>query len=211
MKQARNSKGKKRTGRRGNPASGNAMTLPPFIPTIQTSHRFRFVNGANGGSFSISDVMLFRLLEVAATATTAFNIIQAWRLKRVEIWSNPPALGAPPTTCSVEWNGDNAPSIAVSDTTMGVRPAHVSCRPPPQSLAQWWHASGLDVDATTQFSLFLPIDSVVDVVLDLRFKDTEAPTAGEAPGAATAGQLYGNYLDSKASGKLLPVGYTVLP
>lgn len=191
---------------------GNALAPPPFVPTVKASHRFRFSNGANNGSFAITDHMLSNLLCYATSTTTSVRLIQAYRMRRVEMWANPPALGSAPTTCSVEWNGDNAPSTVVSDTTMGVRPAHVSSVPPAQSLARWWHAPGSDVDDTvTQFTISLPADSIVDVILDLRFVETEAPSSGDTTTGASLGQIYGDYLDGRTSGKLAPVGYVALP
>jgi hypothetical protein len=61
------------------------------------------------------------------------------------------------------------------------------------------------------FALTVPANTVIDVRMDLRLVEAEAPTAGDVPTGATLGQLYGNYLDGLSSGKLTPVGYTVLP
>jgi hypothetical protein len=198
--------------RRRSPVKGSSGNRPPqFSPTLKFGHRFRFTSGTNAGTFIIERENLLDLYCMAATASTAFRIIEGIRLKSVEIWTNPVALGQPPTTCSVEWVGTNGPSTVHSDTGMGVQPAHVFSRPPPRSSDQWWSMSGSN-EADPLFTLVLPADSVIDVICDVRLVELEAATAVTAePTGATAGTIYGNYLDGLTSGKLTPVGLTVIP
>jgi hypothetical protein len=59
--------------------------------------------------------------------------------------------------------------------------------------------------------LAIQANSVIDITLELRFVETESPTAGDVPTGATIGQLYGDYLDGLTSGKLAPEGYIALP
>jgi hypothetical protein len=61
------------------------------------------------------------------------------------------------------------------------------------------------------FELVLPANCVIDVTVELRFVEAEAPTAGDVPAGAVLGTLYGDYLDGIGSGKLSPVGYNVIP
>jgi hypothetical protein len=61
------------------------------------------------------------------------------------------------------------------------------------------------------FSLSAPPSTIIDVVVDLRFVEQEAPTVGDYPTGATLGQVYGDYLDGIITGNFAPVGYTVLP
>jgi len=191
---------------------GSAGNRPPaFMPTLKVKHKFRFTSGGNAGTFTIERENLLDLYVMAATAATAFRIIEGIRLKSVEIWTNPVALGQAPSTCSVEWVGTNGPSTVISDTGMGVLPAHVFARPPPRSSDQWWSMSGNN-ETDPLFTLVLPINSVIDVVCDLRLVELEAATpVTVAPTGATAGTVYGNFLDGLTSGKLTPVGLTVLP
>jgi len=197
---------------RGLGGGGRASSLqpPPFVPTMSLSHRFRYVNGANTGAFSITRGNMLNQILVATSAVTTVRLLQAVRLKSVEVWANPSALGAAPTTIEFEWLGENAPSTLVSDTGMGVRPAHVYSSPPPSSSNRWWSISGSS-ESDVLFSLLLPADCVIDVMTELRFVETEGPTAGEIPAGAGLGVIYGDYLDGLASGKLAPIGYTVLP
>jgi hypothetical protein len=183
---------------------------PPFVPTVSLFHKFRFSNGGNNGTYIITRAQMLNLLLVAPTTVTSVRLFQAIRLRKVEIWANPTALGSTPSTVSMEWLGENSPSTVISDTTMGVRPAHISSKPPARSSAQWWSLSAFN-ETDVLFTLILPAQCIIDVSVDLRYVEQEAPTAGDIPVAATAGQVYGDYLDGIATSKLAPVGFTTLP
>jgi len=152
---------------------------------------------------------LLNLVVVATTAVTSSRIIEAVRLKSVELWTNPPALGSAPMTCSVEWIGSNAPSTIISDTTMGVLPAHVLAKPPPNSSNRWWSMSGTD-EADPLFTLVVPSQTVCDVRVNLRLVDSEAPVAGDVPAGATVGQVYYDFLDG-IGGQWNPISVSQLP
>jgi hypothetical protein len=158
----------------------------------------------------VSRLNLLNLLQTAITAITTVRAIEAIKLRRVSMWSNPTALGTAPTTVACEWVGSNAPSTFVSDTSMGVLPGHVTTVPPIASSNQWWSMSGQD-EGDPLFALTFPADTIIDIEVDVRLVENEAPTAGEIPAGATIGKLYGSYLDGLASGLLSPIGYTVLP
>lgn len=201
----------RKTGKRGRKGFGASMGhIPPFTPTIKFSHKFRYVNGTNAGSYTITRMNLLNQVLVATGATDAVRIFEAVRLRMVEIWANPTALGSAPTTCSLEWLGMFGPSTVVSDTTMGVSPAHVRTSPPRASSDQWWSMSGFN-ESDSLFTMVLPADCVIEVILDVRLVEQESPTLGDPVTGATPGQLYGDYLDGSSSGKLAPVGFTVLP
>jgi hypothetical protein len=183
---------------------------PPFVPTVSLFHKFRFSNGGNSGTYTIARQQLLNLLLVAQTTVLSVRLFQAIRLRKVEIWANPTALGSTPSTVSIEWLGENSPSTVISDTTMGVRPAHISSKPPARSSAQWWSLNAFN-EYDVLFILTLPAQCIIDVSVDLRYVEQEAPTLGDVPAGATAGQVYGDYLDGIATSKLAPVGFIALP
>ncbi len=199
-------------GNSGARPRGSGERPPQIATTVKSKHRFRFTSGTNVGSFAITRLRLLELLQVAKTATTATRIINAARVRSVELWGEPPALGAAQTSVSVEWVGTNAPSVLHSDTTMGVRPAHVFSVPPAGSSSQWWSITGSG-ETDQLFIINIGTGSsnvIIDVVVDLRFVDNEAAIATSVnPAAATAGTLYYNYLDGFTSAKLAPIGGTV--
>jgi hypothetical protein len=190
--------------------SGNAVRPPQFQPTCKFNHKFRFLCTA-GGTVTVTRANLLNLLCVATSPTAADRIIEAIRLRSIEIWSSPPALGSAPLSVSVEWVGSNAPSIINSDTSMGVLPAHVRTTPPPRSSDEWWSMSGTD-ETDPLFTLILPVQSIVDVRVAVRLIDNEPQqTTSEILAGATLGRVYYDYLDGISSGLLLPVGGTVVP
>jgi len=189
---------------------GGGIQPPPFVPTVSLSHRFRFTSGTNTGVFTITRASLLNLLVVATSATTSVRLLEAIRLRGVEIWTNPSALGAAPSNLQLEWLGENGPSTVISNISMGVRPAHIRTQPPPRSSAQWWSMSGQQ-ESDNLFVITVGANSVIDLTVDMRFVEQEAPVAGETPAGATLGQLYGDYLDGVISAKLLPIGLNALP
>jgi len=206
-------RGSRRGGRTralGGGGGRSALQPPPFVPTMALSHKFRFTSGGQSGTFSITRGKLLNLVVLATSTTATVRLFEAVRLKNVEVWANPSALGSAPVIAAIEWLGENSPSTVISDTSMGVRPAHVSSAPPPSASNRWWCISGTS-ESDVMFSLTVPTESVIDVTLELRLVEQEAPTQGEAPTAATAGQVYGDYLDGMATSSLAPVGYIVLP
>jgi hypothetical protein len=187
-----------------------SIRVPQYVPTISLSHKFRFNSGSNTGGFSITRKNLLNLLLVATSATTTARLIEGVRLRLVEMWTNPVALGASPTSLQLEWFGENSPSTLISDVSMGVNPAHVRAEPPTSSSNQWWSMSG-NQETDPLFSISVPANTIIDVAVELRLVESETPTAGDVPAGATLGQLYGDYLDGLPSGKLAPDGYTALP
>jgi len=212
MKRKR-SRTSRRRPRKNSAGRGSALNPPPFRPTMKVNHKFRFVNDANG-SYTITRANLLNFIVIADTTTATSRIIEAIRLKKVEMWTNAAvSAAAAVNTCSLEWVGSNSPSTVVSDTSMGVRPAHIVAVPPPSSSNRWWSMSGTD-ESDDLFILTTPNStySVVDVSVEIRIVETEAPTSGPTAAGATAGGLYAATLDGNGvSGTFLPVGYTVIP
>jgi hypothetical protein len=184
--------------------------IPPFTPTLRTTHKFRFVNGANNGTYTITRAQLLNLVLYTPTTSTSVRLFEAVRLVGLEMWSSPAALGSQASQLSLEWLGENGPSTIVSDTSIGVSPAHIRSSPPSRSSCEWWSMSGQQ-EADDLFVLVIPVNTTIDVTMALRFVENEAPTEGDAPTGATVGRLYGDYLDGLVSGMLAPVGYIALP
>lgn len=200
-------RGRSRISRGG---GGSNVQPPAFRPTLSLTHKFRFVATNASGGISITRKNLLNLIQMATSASTTVRILEGVRLKSVEMWGQPTALGAAPVTLEIEWIGENSPSTVVSDTSMGVRPAHVRSRPPASSSNRWWSLSG-NQETDPLFNMSYPANTYVDVIADLRFVEQEGPTAGDVPAGAVLGTLYGNYLDGITTGLLAPVGYNVLP
>lgn len=206
-KRKRNTKQRRTRSRQGFGALGH---IPPFVPTISLSHKFRFTNGSNSGVYTVTRAQMLNLLLYTPTAVTSVRLIEAIRLTAVEIWSNPAALGSASTSLTLEWLGENGPSTVMSDIAVGVTPAHIRTSPPRDSSCRWWSMSGFQ-ETDDLFTLSLPVNCTIDVSVEMRLVEQESPTAGDIPAGASIGQLYGDYLDGLASAKLAPSGYTALP
>jgi len=121
------------------------------------------------------------------------------------MWSPPASQGAS-ATCSIEWAGyQNSPAIEYSDTTISVsQPAHISCRPPPLSLAAFWQVTG----TTPLAQIIAPSGTIIDVVLSLILYDDDANITQATSSVSTAGILglvYYLSLDSNATHRFVPV------
>jgi hypothetical protein len=194
--------------------SPGVLSPPKFVPTISLGHKFRFTTGTNSVVFQgITRAMLLNLYTMATGTTVQNRILTAVKIKRVSVWGGVPALGGAPTSIEVEWLGSNAPSTIHTDSSMGVRPSFVTTVPPRDSSDRWWSISGQN-ETEVLLVLTIPAGSIIDLDLSIRLADNEAAVLAESgtAAAATAGEVYWNYLDGFASKKLMPAGgVTVLP
>jgi hypothetical protein len=158
---------------------------------------------------TIADLLL--AICSATTSTAIVGLIQAFRIKKVEVWGpvpTPPALstvtmlwgGAAPDTVGLSMNGK-----LISDTSMGsTQPPHLKASPDPASWAGDWVAT---VDSTEPVITFsLPTNSIVDITFEFTLATTRSsPSTRNVTnlnGNAIGDILYG-YL---ATGALMPVG-----
>jgi len=175
---------------------------------VETKHQFRFVSNS-GTSSDITDQLIITAAGVMASTTTVGNALsRSVKVNKIEIWSPPASQGAA-ATCSILFpSANNSPSREFSDTTVSVSsPAHVSCSPPPNSLAGFWQ-QGVGV---TMFTLVAPAGSIIDLWVSLVQHDGTG--AGSATlVAATVGRVYYCSLDSatSAGSKYTPVSLASL-
>jgi hypothetical protein len=184
----------------------SALIPPQFVPTLALAHKFRFID-STGGSYTITRASLLNLIVTATSAITTVRSLEAVRLISVRMWGSP--SGATIETISIEWLGENSPSTLISDSSMGVRPAHVHTSPPPTSSNQWWSISGSQ-ETDDLFVIVTSVGTVLDISVEIRLVESEAPTAGPIPAGASLGQAYGVPLDG-LGGNLKPVGFVNLP
>jgi hypothetical protein len=183
---------------RQNNSNQQMISHPPTITsyTIRHNTRLRFTSNA-AVSQSITFQNLLDTMLFASSATAGFDVFEAVRIRRVEVWSLP-ILGAA-ATCSVEFNGASTGFIGDqrlhSDTSMGIQPAHVSAVPERQSLASNYQESS----ATAAFFLVCPTGSVVDVECNFISGFVENIAAQNALVTATTGAILLRGLDGLAT------------
>jgi hypothetical protein len=136
---------------------------------------------------------------VATGATTGFDLFDQVRVNSVEVWAQA-AVGTP-VTAIVTFGGQVAGAQGDrklhTDTSMGLQPAHVKCRPDPLTQAGQFQADQNGVEA---FQLDIPTATVVDVSMTFRQPVTgQANATQNALVGATAGVLYYRGLDGKTT------------
>lgn len=186
------------------------MQLPASIQ-IDKVIRFKASAALSGAPVVASDIT--DLLCVATTATAAYGLPVAFKLRKIEAWSPPASDGAAVTLAiedAVPGGGFAAPSRRIEDVTMGQsRPAHVVWKPQADSLLSKWLQN--DGGLTSLVELTGPTGTTFDVHLSWVLQDGETPAAVVAAVAgATAGKLYIRSLNSSGSNDIPPVSYSTI-
>lgn len=186
---------------------------PPQLETsIQATHRFRFVANGSGSTATITRISLIDLLCVATAANAAYRVIDAFKIKSVELWSANSVASPDANTAEIEWLAtDNIGNSSTrNDTAIGVSDiAHVFARPPVGSTASFWNQSSSGSADVSLFRIAIPDGGMVDVVLNIIFSDSDhAIAVTGAVAGATTGKFYCRALDSAAgTATLVPVGW----
>jgi hypothetical protein len=163
MKQKSSRKGLRRRPK----AVQMGIAHPPPIRdyAIQHSRRMRFVaNAAYTGTLTYQN--LLDTLLVATSAVAGSCLFTAVRIRYVELYAVP-ILGQAATVQLVfdgQTVGAAGDQRVITDTSMGIEPAHLKGRPQARSGASLFQVSS----ATAAFYLSIPAGTVVDVGLDFK-------------------------------------------
>jgi len=192
------------------------ITHPPQLPSYGITRDVRMRFQCTEAAFN-ADITFQNLLDtvlVAIGSTSAVDLFQSVRVNAVECWApsqgvNPGSEAGftPPSTVIVIFDGTTVGAQGDqkthSDTSMGIQPAHVRCRPDPLTQAGQFQNSTADV----AFRLDVPEGTVIDVSLTFRQPVLgNAVSAQHAAAGLTAGAIYYRGLDGLiASGTNLPV------
>jgi len=217
MQKSRKQSSRGRRGGKKRDQGSRVVRIPAIDATPSFHHKFRFratsavlVGGSTG---TVTRAQLMNLVSVATTTTNQYRIINAIKVSKIEVWGPPPALGSGPTSIQLEWRGNNAPSVYISDTPMGVDWGYISSKPPRGSNCEWWTQSNSTL-TEGMFNLSGPIGMIVDVSVQVRLQDQANADAAEngTAAASTVGRMYYNYLSGFGNGVLIPEGgVLVLP
>lgn len=199
--------------RRPNPRGGANGHPPQFDAAVEVRKTFRYKATGAGTDVSITAAGLLDGLCMAATTTSAYRLLVALKIEKVEMWG-PMASDLVPVTVSCEYNTDASTGFGQrtslwSDTSMGsADPAHVIARPPSQSLASMWQSRA---GASQLCLLNFPVNTLVDITLSVVLQNGESPLAvTQAVAGATVGKVYLRALDVNGSGLLVPVSYPTI-
>ncbi len=137
--------------------------------------------------------------------TTVACWTTALKVRSVELWAAPAALGAG-ATVSVNWFGaSNSPNLEVSDTSLSTSTnAHIRSMPPVNSTASFWQRASV---STNMFTLVLPAGGICDLEVDMILADQDVALVTGAVATAVVGTVYYLALDhiALATHVLVPV------
>jgi hypothetical protein len=188
---------RKTSGRAGGRKPPRGISHPLQLDGYQITHgvTLRFTTGA-----AVEQVITFQnLLDtflMAVTATAGADIFLDVKVRHLELWAAP-LLGSA-VTVAAAFTGLTAgvvgDQLQHTDTSMGIQPAHVRCRPSVRSLAATFQPSS----GATAFTLNVPSGTVIDVGLTFRgafgvYVPVQNPLV-----AATGGAVYLRGLDGLA-------------
>jgi hypothetical protein len=197
MMQRKQRKGTRKVAR-GRVDQRQLIPHPPQLGSFGITHstRLRFIVNAAVNQTVITFQNLLDLINVAASAATAYQLFESVRIRSVEMWATPVIGNA--TTVQVEFAGASAgirgDSKIHTDTSMGIEPAYVLARPASMSGAALFQSSG----ANTAMILTCPSGTVIDVALTFRGLPGAATATQNVPVAATTGAWYYRGLDGLA-------------
>jgi len=209
MKSLRSQRKLQRKGVSRRPQSRAGSLHPPQLKTaVSCRHVFRFKASSALSAVQIQAHFINDLIQVAATTTSSYTVIDTFRINSVKMWG-PMASDLVPVTVSLEWVDAVAQldtnRALISDTSMGsTRCAYINARPPPRSTASFWQGDS----SNPSFILNGPNNTVVD--LDISFTIINNVNGDDNPisitvAGATVGQVYFGRLDGPTTGLLIPV------
>jgi hypothetical protein len=172
-------------------------TVPKIIVQPIRDWKLRFVNtGAALLGRSFTSMELASIMGIVASGTTtSVYLSSVFRLKRIQIWCLPSAVGTP---CTVQafWANviDSGFVLAsapkpVTDTSLSVdRYAYVSLNIPRNSavIGKWWNV----VHSVSPVVLTAPPDAIIEFDFQFIVDDLGVPAAGPTVAAGIAGTIY---------------------
>lgn len=182
--------------------------LKPLKSSFPLTKTFRFQASAAVDTDIV--VNHFRSLfglgyHTALPSNGMYRLMDGFRIIKLELYSIA-AIGTS-TTLEVDWaTTGNGKSLHVSDTSIGVSPAHVRTTPPERSAASfWWDSDSSNV----LFHIKCPAGAFLDVTMQLVLVDNVGqflPTTNTVTDAAFIIKPLDTSLSSYG-GLLVPIGY----
>jgi hypothetical protein len=182
-----------------------AMVLSqPPRRTISLVHdmvfRFNCLTVQNAAAYTRAQ--LLSLLVFGQGSTTNYRLIQAIRVKKIELWDPANGTSTPDTHANITWLGAQSQRRVFDDASVGTsQAAYISTVPPKDSTANFvtWQ-SGFETEA------LFGISCGVGAVLDLHCTVTVASDFNSAmstvatTATSTLGVIYFNNLDGTSAG-----------
>ncbi len=192
-----------------------SYAIPQYVGNSIVSRCFRFVYAYGGGPqvYTITPAKLCSLQVIGTVVnTTAAQIYEAARLRKVEMWANGGSSGTMQLSCVFSGTtlGIAGPNQVVSDSSIGMTvPAHVVAKPSRNSQASQWQSGDTNVGTNTLFVLTFAntgtIGAIVAVTIDIHVSlrmTGNARTSNNTVALTTValGAFYNLALDNPAGG-----------
>jgi hypothetical protein len=189
------------------------LSPPSLTTSLSVGHTFRFQAVAASAGFTFTTTFLGDLMCVAATTTSAYQLANAVKLRKIEMWG-PPSSSLVPVTVSADFAGSTSgaygPSRIRSDTSVGAtRVAHLVVKPPKDSQVSQWQSA---ISGNQLATLVFPAGAIIDIHYTMTVRDTASVQAVTgAVAGATVGQVYVRALDSPSgTANLPPISYITI-
>jgi len=172
------------------------MEYPPQLNSYQVTHStsLRFTVTAPVVNQQVTAENLLDAMLVSTSATSGFQLFDAFKLKYVEIWGQA-GVGTPSTVGLQFSSGGNAGDLAEhTDTSLGIKPAYLRAGPSRLSLASFWTASS----GSTIFKCTAGAGSIIDVHIAYRTSNNAPVALANALVGAAVGEFYFRGLDGLA-------------
>lgn len=194
----RNNNSNKRAPKGSRKPMRELISHPPQLNGIELRHgvTMRFITtGACDNDITFQNLLDTYL--VGTGAATVAQVFQSVKIRRVQVWALPAIGGA--SAVSVEFSGATAgivgDQVIHTDVSMGVQPAHVSCRPSKRALAAEFQLSSTAI----AMHIVCPTGSVVDCELTFHGQFGASTAAQNAGVSTSAGVFYLRGLDGLAT------------
>jgi len=192
---------------------------PPQLTIVKGGTITMRYNANSAANISIAGKYLLNWLSMAVTTTTSFRICAAIKIVQIKMWS--PGNISTTTNVSIgqpgiSWEWYNVANQTTDSTKQSDQPspshdAFLRIIPPRGSDVAEWISSGGRLDTTDAMaSVFVQVGTIVDYTFKFRLVDDDTVFGAEAPVGATAGKVYYDYMDGRASGVLSPLNVNVI-
>lgn len=192
-----------------------AEHIPNIAGSFNIHHSFQFWVTTALAEGAVKWEHLLNLVIVAYSATAGAALFEAVRIKKVRIWSPstiPSGSSYQPSNILLTWGSRNAlgngKNNTISSVSMSTKAAHISASPPRDEEPAFWHNESTPSSAGgIAFTLTAPVQSIVQVDLELSMTPKSQVAALNALVSATSGQMYYRGLDGLAAAS---TSYTVM-
>jgi hypothetical protein len=187
---------------------------PQVMPNPVNNRRVRYGCTTTGTYNITSRTAAFTLGGMCTGASTAYSLVTAFRIKRIQVWGVAAQSGTT-SLVTITWFGDQSLQFMsnreiMDNSTSTAYVPYVNARPPARSSAAEWHAvQGSSYTSDVLFSITCNQGGVIDIEYEYVQADGNAsPTASLSISGGVAGAIRYGPLDGYGGGYIPTEGVT---